>query len=196
MSGNDAGEDLVAMIDRLEQETEGDEVSIGAMVEAIGQRAFGSLFVLTSLLAILPTGAIPGMSILTGTVMLILSVQLLLGQDKVWLPGVLEKRTIPRDKLVSSLDAARGWAGTIGKVSGPRLTALVRPPVLQLVAVVAIVLSLSMYPLALVPFGAFPAGLALLVFGVGLMTRDGLLIAFGIAIGALGLMFAYLFWPF
>ena len=51
-------------------------------------------------------------------------------------------------------------------------------------AVAGILISVSMFPLALVPFGAFPAGLSMLLIGLALTVRDGVLAILGIAIGA------------
>ncbi|MEM8852901.1 MAG: exopolysaccharide biosynthesis protein [Pseudomonadota bacterium] len=189
-------EDLVDLLDRIKDKTDGEEVSIGELVEALGRRAFGSLLVITALIAVLPTGAIPGMSVLTGTIMLLLSVQILIGRDSIWLPKVLTKRAMPRSKLINGIDRIHNTAETVDRLLGPRLTALVEPPFLQAVAVIAILVSLSMYPLALVPFGAFPAGLSLLVIGLGLAVRDGLLIALGLTLAVLGSVAVYWFWPF
>lgn len=195
MADDTEREDLHDLIDRIKENTDGDEVSVSDLVDALGSRAFGSLFVLTSLLALLPTGAIPGMSVLTGTIMLLLSLQLLLGRDSVWLPRFILRRSMERSKLVHSLEGMRGTADRVDRILHPRLQVILRPPFLQLVAFGGAVVSLSMYPLAVVPFGAFPAGLSLLVVGLGLMTRDGLLIAVGLLVGAAGLALAVSFWP-
>lgn len=189
-------EDLVDLLDRLKDNLDGDTITMGDIVEAVGRRSFGPLFIIVSLLAILPTGAIPGMSILTGTIMLFLSVQLLFGANRVWLPGFVERRGLPRERLETSIEKMRPRADTIDRFVRPRLKALLNPPFIQLVAFGGVIVSLSMYPLALVPFGAFPAGLSLLVIGLGLAARDGLLIAFGIVLGIVGLVAAWFLWPF
>ncbi|UOM32886.1 exopolysaccharide biosynthesis protein [Acuticoccus sp. I52.16.1] len=196
MAKQDTTEDLVALIDRIKDKTDGDEVSVDDLVEAVGRRAFGPLFIITSLIAVLPTGMIPGMSILTGTIMLILSIQLLFGSDRIWMPDFIAERTMPREKLVSSLDKMRPRAEWVSRFIGPRMSFFLHPPFHQMVALTGVVVSLSMYPLAVVPFGAFPAGLSLLVIGLGLSVRDGLLIAAGIAVGVFGLVVAVFAWPF
>ncbi|WMS44262.1 exopolysaccharide biosynthesis protein [Acuticoccus sp. MNP-M23] len=192
----DKSNNLASLLDAIENDTEGEEVAVSDVVASLGQRAFGSLFVITSLVAVLPTGAIPGMSILTGTVMLLLSVQLLFGAEKIWLPRFIMTRAIGRERLVRSLHKAKGWARRIDRVIGPRMEFMLSPPFHQLVAISGIIVSLSMYPLAVVPFGAFPAGLSMLVIGLGLMVRDGLLLVLGIAIGFIGLGIAFTFFPF
>lgn len=196
MASTDNTEDLVDLIDRIKDRTDGEEVSVDDLVEAFGRRAFGPLFVVTALIAILPTGAIPGMSVLTGTIMLLLSAQLLFGSQRIWMPDLIGKRTMPRDKLIASLERMRPRAERISRYVGPRLKFFLEPPFPRIVAAFGVLISLSMYPLAVVPFGAFPAGLSLLVIGLGLAVRDGLLIALGIAVGIAGLLVAYMVWPF
>ncbi len=53
----------------------------------------------------------------------------------------------------------------------------------------AIVLSLTMYPLALLPFAVAVPGTATAVMALGITARDGLVVAIGmiIGLGALGL---------
>ena len=182
--------DLRTLIGKIRCDTDGATVSLRDLKDALGNRAFGPLFVMVALIAILPTGAIPGVSIITGSVMLLLSAQLLLGATTIWLPKSLEERAIPRDKLLSSVDKAEPFAARVDRWIRPRLTKLVRPPFVQLMAVAGILISVSMFPLALVPFGAFPAGLSMLLIGLALAVRDGVLAILGIAIGAGALIFA------
>lgn len=188
---------LVDLLDEVVDGTEDqEEVSVDDLLKVLGQSSFGPLFAVVALLAILPTGAIPGMGILTGTLMLILSIQLLIGHDHIWLPEVLRKRAIPRDTLKSSLERARPTVKRLSRFIRPRLQMMVNPPLIQLVAAVGIIVSLTMYPLALVPFGALPAGLSLLVLGAGLSVRDGVLLIVALAIGAGAVASVYFFWPF
>jgi hypothetical protein len=193
--GEQGSKTLASLLDRMEKTTEGDDVSIGELAKALERRGVGALLVLTSLLAILPTGAIPGMSLFTGVIMLVLSIELLFGHG-VWLPRFVTKRTIPRETLETSIERARGPAEWIGRYLKPRYETLLGPPFIHVLAVFGVVISLSMFPLALVPFGAFPAGVAFLVIGTGLMVRDGLVIALGIALGLVGLVAAWYLWPY
>lgn len=175
------GVTLAGLIDRLEDHLAGETIAVEDVVKNLGQRAFGPLFVFVALVAILPTGAIPGMSALTGALMTLLSVQLIFGARRIWLPDRLERQTIPRARLVASLERMRRPARTIDRVLAPRLEWAARKPVSRLVGVVAFALSLLMFPLIVVPFGAFPSSLPILAFGLGLAARDGLVILVALA---------------
>lgn len=197
-TGQDDGENeqnLVSLLDEIVDGTDGDTVTIDDILGVLGRASFGPLFVIVSLVAVLPTGAIPGMSVLTGTIMLILSLQLLFNQERIWLPKVLTRRGMPREQLVDGLEKARGKVKTLSRFIGPRLTALVQPPLIQLVALAGVIVSLTMFPLALVPFGAFPAGLTLMVMGMGLAVRDGVLLLIAAAMAIAALVASYTLWP-
>ncbi|MEM6763218.1 MAG: exopolysaccharide biosynthesis protein, partial [Pseudomonadota bacterium] len=116
--------------------------------------------------------------------------QLLIGSATIWLPRQLSEKAISRDRLVGSLDAAETYAKRVDRWIKPRLTFLFNPPFIQIVAALGMAVSLSMFPLALVPFGALPAGLSLLFIGLALAVRDGVLMAVGVALGLGGMALA------
>lgn len=188
--------DMTELADRIETMTEGETVSVGELVRPIGRRAFGPLLILASLIALLPTGAIPGMSFVTGAIMLLVSVQLLFGAERVWIPRWMARWEMSRERLVGSLDRVRRWDKRTRSLVRERFTVLLRPPFVNLVALAGVILSLSNFILGPLPFGSFPAGVAFIVIGTGLMARDGLLVALGIAIGVAGLLFAIAIWPY
>lgn len=59
-------------------------VSVGALVKAIGERGFGLLLIVASLPLLVPMP--PGTSGLLGMVILVVSLQALVGRDSIWLP--------------------------------------------------------------------------------------------------------------
>lgn len=189
-------EDITELIDRIERETEGEKVTIGELVRVAGRRAFGSVLILASLLALLPTGAIPGMSFVTGAIMLVASVQLLFGAEKVWLPGVIARWELKRERLINSLARFRRARRFLRATVKRRLEFMVRPPFVNLVAIAGVILSFSNFILGPLPFGSFPSGLAFIVIGLGLTARDGLLVGLGILIGAAALVAAWHILPY
>ena len=68
-------EDLSSDLD----DHDGEVISIGEILERASQRAFAPLLIVPALLNILPTGAIPGVTLATGIVITSVGVQLALG---------------------------------------------------------------------------------------------------------------------
>lgn len=196
MMVTDKREGLGTVLEKVEAAPDGDKVAVGEVVGSLGRRSFGPLLIIVTLVAMLPTGAIPGVSAVTGTLMLIFCLQLLFGKEEVWIPRWVAKLEIDRERLQGSLDRVRGFARRVDKLLKPRLERFVQPPFVNLVGLVGALLALTMYPLIPVPFGAFPASVPLFIFGIGLAARDGLMILTGLSVSLGAAWGAWLLWPF
>ncbi len=171
--------DLTGLLNALVENTDGDTTTIGQLLDAFGTRTFGPLMLLPAIIAVAPTGAIPGMSIVTGTIILLISMQILIGRGHVWLPERVTTFSLSRDKLKESVGQAVPWANWLQNYVGRRWTLLADPPAHYLVAATCAALALTMFPLALVPFGVAIPGSAVALFALGLTLKDGALIVAG-----------------
>ncbi len=175
------------ILDKLVNEGDGDETTLGELIGAFGHRAFGPLLLVPALIALLPTGAIPGMSILTGSIILLVSAQILTGRQDVWLPGRVTGAAIPRERLEQAVERLKPWAQTLDRHTGRRLTFLVQPPAHMAIALASAGMAVLMFPLALVPFAVAIPSAIITLFSLGLMLRDGLVVALGYLLGAAAL---------
>lgn len=186
---------LSGVLDKIVEETDGDEASLGDILDVFAGRAFGPLLLVPALLAVAPTGAIPGMSIVIGTLILLIAIQILFGVRRPWMPQRLLQINFPRRKLVSAVEKSRRPVSWIDRLMSPRLEWLSEPPFVQGVAVICIALAATMYPLALVPFGVAVPGLAIAMLGLGLTAKDGALIVIGFALAAIAGWLTAQNWP-
>ena len=81
------------IMDDLLDKTTG-EVSLGDVVNKFESRGFGPLLLLPSLIALLPTGAIPGVPSICGVTLCIICLQIAFGDEHPWLPAVLKNRSL------------------------------------------------------------------------------------------------------
>ncbi len=189
-------QNLEDLLDCMLEETDGDKITLNDLMSTVESRSFGPLLLLPSFVALSPLGAIPGMSVITGTMIILIAAQLLLNRDHPWLPSKLMSISFDREKLDNGTSKVRPWAKWIDKWLAKRWTILTKAPFSQIVAAMAIVLALTFYPLALVPWGvAIPSG-AIVLFSLGLTSRDGLFVLTGLLISCLALYATYEFWPF
>jgi len=189
-------ENLEDLLDRMLEKTEGDKIALSDLMSTVESRSFGPLLLLPSFIALSPLGAIPGMSIITGTMIILIAAQLLMNRDHPWLPSKLMSISFDRERLDNGTSKVRPWAKWIDQWLAKRWTTLTRAPFSQIVAAMAILLALTFYPLALVPWGvAIPSG-AIVLFSLGLTSRDGLFVFTGLVISCLALYATYEFWPF
>lgn len=188
--GDEKGQKLSDILDTLVEETDGKDVTLGELLDTFDGRAFGPLLLIPAILAVSPVGMIPGMSILTGSIIFLIAAQMIFSTKRPWLPNRLREFTIPREKFVNTVEKTKPWALWVEKALKQRLTIVAKRPLSYLLAVTCMVLAATMYPLALVPFGVAVPGSAVIFFALGLTARDGLVISIGyvISVGAVGLM--------
>lgn len=162
-----------------------DRLSLAEIVERLDDRARGVLVILFALPNCLPGP--PGTSAVTGLPLVFLMVQMALGR-KPWLPGFLANRTVSREGLEKVLIKAAPWLQWVERLMHPRLSALTTDPVERGIGVLGAVLSLTvMLP---IPFGNMMPAIALILFSMGLIAKDGVwilcgLVATGLAVGLL-----------
>jgi hypothetical protein len=181
MSPDNADEfnSLTSLLNRISNSIEADFVSLDQILENVGSSAYGALLIIPALIAIAPTGAIPGMSILTGAIIMGVGIQILLSADRVWLPHSITSKKISRKKILSAISTIEPYVSKADYILKPRLTFLAKRPSIYFVAVICIFLAMSMFPLALLPFAVAMPATAVLLFGIGLTTKDGSVILVG-----------------
>lgn len=160
----------------------GESIALGDLARLLGDRAFGMLLLLLTLPNVIP---MPGLSTVTGVPMILLGLQLAAGGRVPWLPRRLAAVTIDREALLSALHKVRPRIAGIERHMRPRMGWMTRGPVERLVgawvSVLAAVLSLP------IVFGNLPPALSIAVISLGLIEKDGLLVAIGCAGGLLAI---------
>jgi hypothetical protein len=170
-------------------------VSVGAIVRTIGERAHGPLLLTVGLISISPATLAPGATWALATLTLLIAVQVALRTPRPWMPREALRLEAPRAQLAGFIKAMRPAATAVDKVVRPRWQFLAEPPWTTLVALLCATAALITFPLGLVPFAPLAPGLAIVLFGLGLTARDGVLLALGAATmgGALLLLLGRLF---
>jgi len=182
---------LQAVIGDLRSAADQSEVTVRDLVAAFEDRSLGAILTLLGFLLLLPpVGALPGAPYIIALLILGAVAQSLLQRGGIWVPEFVGKRTIGADRLGRGLDGAEPWARRVDALTLERLTPLVASRQARMgILACTVVLALSLLPLGLVPAGILPAALGILVFGLALMSRDGLLalIGYALTIGAIWL---------
>ena len=166
------------LLARLAEDHPGPRVSLGDLVDALGERGFGLLILVLALPNVVPGPAIPGFSAIFA---LPLGLQLTLRRHEPRLPGWIGRRSL-------SLDRFRALVARAAPLLR-RLEARLRPRGLPLggwgaPALGAVLVVLALALAVPVPFGNTPAALAIIIVALGLLERDGRAVAAGVATGA------------
>ena len=168
---------LADVMEQLRDAGDGEQVSVGEALSAFEDRTFGALLTVVGLVAALPVvGSIPGVSVITGTLVILIAGQFLLGRSDPWIPDTLRERAIEKEALDKAIDKSKPVARWFDSLIKPRLEWAIGGAVQKrITALVVCALGLTMVPLALVPWGVQPPATAILLFGIALIGRDGLL---------------------
>lgn len=184
------GPELANLLARLAATGAHQRVSLGEMIDALGPSHRSLLLLLPALLAFSPATIVFGVATICGLMIAVVSLQLLIRREGVWLPRFVRKASLKRTVLrraVAWLDGPLAWVGSRAR---PRCPALVSGPLARLPIVMAAVLGMALPFLELVPLSATSAGLAITLMVLGLVLRDGLLTLAGMAMSAVVVIFA------
>lgn len=173
---------------RLVGEEADERIKLSTLVDAFQDRAFGALmFILAAPNAIpLP----PGTSAVLGLPLVLVSAQLALGHRRLWLPAALASRTIPRQDFQSLVGRALPVLRRVERVLAPRLTILFGPVSERLIGSICLLLAIVLF--LPIPLGNMLPGIAVSLFALALLQRDGVAaLAGGLAAAvSLGLLVA------
>jgi hypothetical protein len=155
-------------------------LALGALLSAIGARGFGPVLVALSAAIILPTGMIPFVPHLVAVLIGFVALELALGSRALRLPARLRAVTLPAGAVAGFVRRARPLAARAGRVLRPRHPGLVATRGAQLlIAGVLFTIALFLFAVGLIPGLPFLLCVPVLLIGLGLTTRDGVVAAAG-----------------
>ncbi len=166
-----------------------DYVSIAELLWGIKTQALAIMLILFALPNIPPS--LPGTSAITGLPLVILTLQMTLGQV-LWLPKVIANRAVPRAGLLAVLTWADPYFHKVERLLRPRILALTTPVMKQVIGGLMLILSLLiMLP---IPLGNTLPSMSIVIIAMGLAQRDGIFVIGGLAvafIAVIGLITVY-----
>lgn len=164
---------LTSVLEQLEPNKDTDKVSIGDIMDTLKSRGFGPLIFAPALIAIMPTGGIPGVPTVCGVIIILISIQMLFGKERPWLPQFVNNVSFDEEKLHKGVNIASKATKWIDKIVKPRLEQLTSDAAKKAAAALCIFAALAMIPLELVPFAVMIPAASVILFAISLITEDG-----------------------
>ncbi len=159
---------------------EANDISLGALFDAMGDKSQGALIVLFALIACVP---VPGPIAILTIRLAFLALHLSIGRKKLYLPDWMRRRKIGRRRLGGLYRHMRPRLIWLENRMSDRWQFFVpaqRMPVIGLIClVIAFIIAI---PIPVPGANSIPA-LCLVVVGLGLVLSDGMAIAAGILVG-------------
>ena len=164
------GQQLADIIERLPP----DALSLGELLEVFSDEGLLLLTILLTLVFLIPV-SIPGVSTVFGAAILLVGVSRLINRP-LWLPQRVKHKALPAARLRPGLTAGLVWVRRMEKISRPhRLRLFIDGPGQGVINNLAFILAalLLMAPFGFVPFSNTLPALALLLYAIGFIQRDG-----------------------
>ncbi|MBA2114509.1 exopolysaccharide biosynthesis protein [Bremerella alba] len=189
-------EGLVDILEQMKENTDGDQVTLEDTLDSLNSRSFGPLLLVPAVMAVSPIGAIPGMSIVTGCILLLIAVQMIFSSGRPWLPQRLLDFSFSRETMTKGIDKTLPWAKWLEKFTDRRLQTITHSPFHYVIAAIIAFLALLFIPLAFLPFAVSIPGTAIALFALGMTARDGVMVILGFVVSFAAVAVAIYAWPF
>lgn len=177
---------LSAVLGGLLDHFEFRRITLGRLLAVLGEQATAMVLLVFSIPAIIPTPGLPA-GMIFGSVLVVLSCQLVVGTRRFWLPKRLARVEVPRNLLsamVVRLGPKLQWLETWLR---PRWTGLCGRAALRPLGAVVVVMGVI---IALpIPFGNVLPGLSVFFIALGLAQRDGVAVGIGLGFAVASIAF-------
>lgn len=161
------------LLNRVLDELPTGEVTVGYLVAKLRGRSFGGILMLLTILGLLPI-----VSFFAGLVIVYVGVQMALGFRAPQLPGVLAGRQVRSAAIQRYGKQAVSWVSAGEAFVRPRWLMLTRPPSMRIIGL--IVTCLAVVLVLPVPLINIPPAIALFMFALAILERDGLMLLFAV----------------
>ncbi len=190
-SVEDGDAPLESIIDDAIERSENGRVSMRALLIAWGDRSYGPLFILLGFVAGTPLAVVPGAAAVVGVVITVLALQMALGLKHPWLPGIVLKQSVSEEKLREVRKKMDKPLRFVDHLITERWTWAAGEAMRRAAAIFVAVLGIVMVPFDAVPFAVAAPAWTVVLFGVAITARDGLVMILALlgclAVGFLGI---------
>lgn len=167
-----------ALSEQLARLDTGSASTIGAVVDSLGAQAFGATMLVFALPNLVPNP--PGTSPFLGAPLVFLSLQLLLGRSRLWLPAWVRSRPLSEPFMASLARRIAPAVARFERLLRPRAGLLAEgPAATRMIGLAALPLALLL--LLPLPFLHMLPGAAMSCLAAGLAARDGRAVLLGFA---------------
>jgi len=162
-----------------------ERVSLADIADFLGARSIGSWLLILALPMVLPVPA-PGISVLFGIPLMMISAQLALGGRRAWLPAFILRKSMARADYVALMARMQPAVERLERLVRPRACWLAndwaKMPIGLICLVLAMIITLP------IPLGHVAPGSAICLLALGFMERDGVVIGIGFVAAVLALV--------
>jgi hypothetical protein len=160
------------------------DMALGELIHGLGDRSFGWCIVLFALISMLPMPI--GSNMITAIPLILLTGQMALGLPQVWLPDWVMRRRISRKRFQRRVLWFGPLMRPIERIVRPRYAAVFTPRAERSLGVFLLFVAIALF--APIPLSSYLPAIALLLAGIGLVERDGAVVAAALVLGVIAIV--------
>lgn len=174
--------DMLSKVFIKKKESDDDYLTIHEIMQLLDERGFGIMIIIFALPNLFP-GFLPPIPTLFAIPLSVFSVQMILRMDAPYLPNFISKRKLKRASLQKAINKSLPYMTKVESIIRPRIEIMTTETVQRYLGVLMLLFSLTV---ALpIPLTNFWPSVALILIGIGLVTRDGLAVIVGLIWGVI-----------
>lgn len=159
----------------------GEKITLGEIADAMADRSFGAFLVVFCLPNLIPLP--PGATFILGLPLVFIAFQMAFSRlDTIWLPKRLHDYSFDNKAFSAVLDKFIPWMTKAERYIKPRFWSGSTRLYERVLGVFALLLAIIIF--LPIPLGNMGPSFALAFMGLGLTERDGVMVCFGVLVGA------------
>lgn len=171
------------LLEKIQESSSGEnQIKIEHILEATAGRSYGPLLFIPGLVLLSPIGAIPALPGVIAIFLILVTSQLIMGKRNPWVPKKLREKSVDKEKAFQKIRKVTPYTKKLRLLIRPRLVFLTEPPIPRIIGLICLMLSISIFPLGFIPFAVMAPAFIIMCFGLSIMTKDGLLVTFSLAL--------------
>lgn len=170
---------LTEIIDEVIAVAGSDRVSLRDVIRAVGDASFAPILLLPALSVATPLSGIPLFSTLMGVVIFLISIQMLMRKEHLWLPRWMLRCTVKGAIVRRAFGYLYPVGNWVDAKTDRRFRVLVQRPLIFIPQMLCAISGAMMMLLEFIPFSSSIMGLAVALLALGMMTRDGIVLLVG-----------------
>jgi hypothetical protein len=172
---------LTQILEELISKTDHEKITVAEILDHLNNRGFGPLLAILGFFVII-IGAIPLVPAFVSLIIIFINLQMLINKKYPWLPKQIRDLKIDKSKIKHGISFIKPFSQKVQPLLRMRWSFLFNRISKIITSLTCIALAAIIIVIGFIPF--LPAILAvpIILFGIGYMAQDGLLIALGFLI--------------
>lgn len=171
-----APETLTAVIETLIAQADVENISVRDIMASVSRISLTPLLLLPAIALVTPLSGIPLFSTAMGVIIFLVSLQMIIHRDKIWLPEKILNMQVKSTRLRAAFKRIAPFSKWLDRRAHNRLTFLTQQPIVIIPQALCVLSGLVIPFLELIPFSSSLMGLAVSLLAFGMLARDGFIL--------------------